>query len=138
MRVIVDTVAWSEFLRRGRAAESPVADEVRRLVRADCISLLGPIRQELLSGARPSDRFAQLKEYLRFFPNQPLDEEDDERAAECYNLCRQSGIQGTAVDLLICAVAIRHGLRIFTLDEDFRRYATVLPIRLHKAGSRIE
>ena len=40
--------------------------------------MIGPIRQELLSGAQPEKRFAQLKEYLRFYPNLPLNEEYDE------------------------------------------------------------
>jgi len=108
-----------------------VALEVERLIRADVVEMLGSIRQELLSGAQPQERFAQLKEYLRFFPNLPLDEEDDENAAHYYNLCRRHGVQGTATDLLICAVAVRHGLRIFTTDTDFDAYAGHLPITRH-------
>lgn len=50
--------------------------------------MLGPIRQELLSGAQPQERFEQLKEYLRFYPNLVTDEEDNENAAQYYNLCR--------------------------------------------------
>jgi predicted nucleic acid-binding protein len=97
--------------------------------------MLGSIRQELLSGAQPRDRFAQIKEYLRHFPNLSLDEEDDENAAQYYNTCRQHGVQGTATDLLICAVAVRYGLRIFTTDTDFDLYADRLPIRRHKNRS---
>jgi len=101
------------------------------------VQILGPIRQELLSGARPDERFEQLKEYLRYFPNLPLDEEDDTRAAEYYNTCRNSGIQGTATDLLICAVAVRHKMSVFALDKDFTNYATVLPLRLYRVpGSK--
>jgi len=59
---------------------------VARLIRSDAVQLLGPIRQELLSGAQPDERFEQLREYLHFYPNLPLDEEDDERAASYYNL----------------------------------------------------
>ncbi len=102
--------------------------EVERLIQADSVQMPGPIRQELLSGAQPQERFAQLKDYWRFYPNLPLDEEDDENAAHYYNLCRQKGIQSTGTDLLICAVAVRHGLRIFTTDSDFDHYAQHLPI----------
>ena len=94
--------------------------------------MLGCVRQELLSGVRPQDRFTQLKQYLRFYPNLPLDAEDDENAAFYYNLCRDKGIQGALVDLLICAAAVRHGLRIFTMDKDFAHYAHCLPIELHR------
>ena len=99
-------------------------------------TILGPIRQELLSGAQPGERFTQLKEYLRFYPNLPLDEEDDENAAHYYNLCRSHGIQGTATDLLLCAVAIRRGMKIFTTDMDFVQFAKVLPIALHRCRLR--
>ena len=136
MNVIVDTCVWSQFLRRNRAASDPVAAEVARLVRADVVQLLGPIRQELLSGAQPAERFEQLKEYLRYFPNWPLTEEDDETAAGYYNRLRQRGLQGTGTDLLICAVAVRHGLKIFTTDTDFPAYAKHIPIKLHQTRER--
>lgn len=133
MKVIIDTCVWSLFLRRNRAASDPVAGEVARLIRADAIQLLGPIRQELLSGAHPDERFEQLKDYLRFYPNLALDEEDDETASGYYNRLRQRGLQGTGTDLLICAVAVRHSLKIFTTDTDFAAYAAHIPIKLHKA-----
>ena len=136
MRVLVDTCVWSQFLRRDRARNEPLAHEVERLIRADAVEMIGPIRQELLSGAQPQERFAQLKEYLRFYPNLTLDSEDDENAAHYYNLCRRQGVQGTATDLLICAIAVRHELRIFTTDTDFDRYARHLPIIRHNVRAR--
>lgn len=137
VNVIIDTCVWSQFLRRNRPKRDPVALEVERLVRADAVQMLGVIRQELLSGAQPKERFEQLKEYLRFYPNLPLDEEDDENAASYYNLCRRQGIQGTGPDFLICAVAVRHGLRVFTTDTDFARFAKHIPISLHRLRERI-
>ena len=44
---------------------------------------------------------------------------------------RQRGLQSTGTDLLICAVATRHGLKIFTTDTDFTAYAKHIPIKLH-------
>ncbi|HTA29126.1 MAG TPA: hypothetical protein VK731_01500 [Candidatus Cybelea sp.] len=55
MNVIVDTCVWSRFLRRNRIPTDPVVVEVARLIRADAVQLLGPIRQELLSGAQPDE-----------------------------------------------------------------------------------
>jgi predicted nucleic acid-binding protein len=129
--IILDTCVWSHFLRRDRAGGEAVSGEVARLIRADAVVMMGPIRQELLSGVQ-SSRYKQLKEYLRFFPNLPLQEEDDETAAGQYNLLRENGIQGGSTDLLICAAAIRRGLRIFTIDRDFEFYEKHLPIALHK------
>jgi predicted nucleic acid-binding protein len=135
LKVIIDTCVWSPFLRNPPGDER-IRAEVRKLIRADAVQMLGAIRQELLSGAQPQERFVQLKEYLRHFPNLSIDEEDDENASQYYNLCRHHGIQGTATDLLICAVAVRHGLRIFTTDSDFESYGEYLPIKLHKGRHR--
>ena len=65
-----------------------------------------------------------------------LDEDDDENAAGYYNICRSKGVQGTATDLLICAIAVRHGMRIFTTDTDFNEFAKHLPIDLHTVRGR--
>src|ERR1051326_2703310 len=116
--IIVDTCVWARLLRRGSLPSDPVALELARLVRADAVQMLGPIRQELLSGAAPSERFEQLKRYLRFYPNLQLTEEDDEQAAFYYNLLRQRGLQATGTDLLICAAAVRERRKIFTTDTD--------------------
>jgi predicted nucleic acid-binding protein len=132
VKVIVDTCVWSQFLRRNRPSSELIASEVARLVRADAVQMIGPIRQELLSGAQPSERFEQLKDYLRFYPNLALDEQDDETAASYYHRLRQQGLQGTGTDLLIYAVAVRHGLKIFTTDADFAAHSKHIPIRLHR------
>ena len=81
--------------------------------------------------AQPDERFEQLKEYLRFYPNLPLDEEDDETAAGYYNRLHQRGLQSTGTDLLICAVAVRHSLKVFTTDTDFVAYTKHLQLKLH-------
>jgi predicted nucleic acid-binding protein len=49
----------------------------------------------------------------------PIDRSDYERAAHVFNACRRKGIQGSNIDFLICAVAHRHAMPIFTLDRDF-------------------
>jgi hypothetical protein len=136
VKVIVDTCVWTRFLRRHPPKDDPFCAEVVRLVRADFVQLLGPIRQELLSCAQPQERFSQLKEYLRFYPNLVTDEEDDETAAAFYNVCRSKGVQGTSTDLLICAVAVRYRMRILTTDTDFTGFATCLPIVLHTVRGR--
>ena len=50
MNVVVDTCVWSRFLRRDRPASDPIAREEARLAGLDAVQMLGPIRQELLSG----------------------------------------------------------------------------------------
>ena len=97
--------------------------------------MMGAVRQELLSGVKEAQRFATLREHLRAFPDLDLENEDYERAVEYYNKCRAKGIQGSSIDFLICSVAVRRQLAIFTTDADFTRYARLVPIHLHEPRS---
>jgi len=130
MKVIVDTSVWSLALRR-RAPAHATVEEFRRLVVQGRVAMLGPIRQELLSGLREAAVFRRLRDHLRAFADEPLDHEDYERAAEHFNTCRAAGIQGSNTDFLLCAVAERRAFPVLTTDADFRRYAALLPVRLH-------
>jgi predicted nuclease of predicted toxin-antitoxin system len=56
---------------------------------------------------------------LSAFPDQSITTEDYAMAARFFNLCRISGVQGSNTDFLICAVAARNRLAIFTTDKDF-------------------
>lgn len=131
MKVLVDTSVWSLALRRARAAEGPAVQELRSLIDEGRVAMIGPVRQELLSGIRTPEVFEQLREHLRPFADEPLLTEDFERAAEHFNTCRARGIQGSNTDFLICAVAERRDYPILTTDTDFSRFADVLPIALH-------
>jgi predicted nucleic acid-binding protein len=130
LRVLVDTSVWSLALRR-REPNDPGALELLRLLDEERASLIGPVRQELLSGIRERSQFEALRDRLSSFPDLDLETMDFERAAEFYNLCRSRGIQGSNTDFLICAVAERHGLSIFSTDLDFQDFALHLPITLY-------
>ena len=67
MRVLVDTSVWSLALRRG-APRHDAADELRRLVGAGLAAIVGPIRQEVLSGIRDDAAFERLRDYLQASP----------------------------------------------------------------------
>ena len=95
------------------------------------VAIIGPIRQEILSGIRSIQVFETLRNRLAAFPDLPLDTALFEEAAGCFNRCRARGFAGTPIDMLLCAVADRFGLSIFTTDRDFERYAEVLSTRLH-------
>jgi len=66
-----------------------------------------------------------------YFPNEPIIDEDYVIAAEFSNLCRQKGVQGSHIDFLICAVAHRLKISIFTGDKDFNLYHQLIPIDLY-------
>lgn len=134
MTVLVDTSVWSLALRRRSgtsAARVHVTEELARLVDEGRAALIGPIRQELLSGVRDATQFVLLRERLRAFDDIAIGLADYEDAAELSNRCRAKGVQGSSVDFLICAVALRRHLPIFTTDRDFTHFTAAIPILLH-------
>ena len=94
--------------------------------------MIGPIRQELLSGISDTNKYKQLKEKLSYFDDLPLYTGYFEFAAQLSNTCRSHGIQGSHTDFLICAVAIKNDLPIFTLDKDFNNYKKYIDIQLYQ------
>ena len=134
MNVLVDTSVWSMALRRKGGTDHPAVGALADLIRDGRAAIVGPIRQELLSGIRHRADFDRLRERLRDFPDLPVGTEDHERAAEHFNTCRAKGIQGSNTDFLLCAIAERYHVSILTTDVDFRAFARVLPIQLHRTS----
>ncbi|PYX66783.1 MAG: PIN domain nuclease [Acidobacteria bacterium] len=135
MLVLVDTPIWSLALRR-RDTDLSTRDQrltasLRELIRDARAQLVGPIRQELLSGIRQEASFTKLRDQLRAFDEPRLDVADYEEAARMNNHCRSRGVAGSAVDFLICAAALRRNWQIFTTDRDFTRYAALLHLELY-------
>ncbi len=107
-----------------------LVEEWQALVRDGRVAVVGPVRQEILSGIRSEQDFDRLRDRLADFPDIPILTADYEQAARFYNACRARGVAGGGVDLLICAVANRLGLKIFTTDPDFATYARYVPLKL--------
>ena len=128
----MDTSVWSEALRRSKKDESDIVRELRCLILDHRVDIIGPVRQEVLSGIRVDAHFERLERHLSAFPDIPLETEDFVAAAKFFNACRAKGVQGSNTDFLICAVAVRRRIPVFTTDKDFRRYAKHLPVVLHK------
>jgi len=128
MKVLVDTSVWSLALRRQTRRKNPAVQALRSLIDEGRVAMIGPIRQELLSGIKAFADFEQLRDHLRPFSDEPLDTADFERAAEHFNTCRARGVQGSNTDFLICAVAERRNVPILMTDADFTRFVKVLPI----------
>ena len=136
MSVLVDTSVWSLALRRRPTPSEATVVELAQLIHESRVVMIGTIRQEILSGVRDRPTVERLRLHLGAFPDEPLTGEDYERAAECFNICRTKGVQGSNTDFLICAVAERRRLAIFTTDEDFSIYRKHLPIALHVVRGR--
>lgn len=137
MKVVVDTSVWSLAIRRSNSVQNETTSELTELITEGRVVMLGSIRQELLSGIKQKEQFSPLADHLRAFPDFELTEDDFEEAASCFNLCRAQGIQGANTDFLICAVAMRNKMPIFTTDKDFANFAKVLEIELHQSRTGV-
>jgi predicted nucleic acid-binding protein len=134
----VDTSVWSLALRRRKPSPHPVVLELRELILEARVRIIGPIRQEVLSGIREVAHFENLKQHLTAFPDLPLGTQDHERAAELFNICRRHGIQGSNTDFLICAACEHYGLPILSTDGDFETYSHHIPVEIHRPRSGLQ
>ena len=107
MMVLVDTSIWSLALRRSSTGEQDEVIELANLIRGRRVQMIGPIRQEILSGVKYAAQFDRLERRLNSFPDLPLVTDDYVRAAQFFNRCRANGVQGSNTDFLICAVSVR-------------------------------
>ena len=131
MRVLVDSAVWGLALRKRKTYAIP--EEVlilTELIRNSQVVMIGPIRQEVLSGISDESKFMRLKDSLSGFPDSALQTIHFELAADFSNQCRRKGVQGSHTDFLICAVSVVEEAPIFTLDGDFEHYSKIIPIRL--------
>ena len=128
MKVLADTSVWSLALRRKE--NSGTVTKLTDLILESMVVMIGPVRQELLSGISNRMVFDNLKYKLQSFNDLPITTRDYETAADFYNICRKKGVQGSHIDFLICAAAYNNEMFIFTTDQDFEHYAKHLPIQL--------
>lgn len=121
MKLLVDTSVWSLALRRKPAAtlsakEKRLTAILTEAVNDGRVAMIGPIRQESLSGIKEQAQFEKLKNALQAFRDEPIETSDYEEAARFYNLCRTRGVECGPVDILICAVAVRRKWSVLAND----------------------
>jgi predicted nucleic acid-binding protein len=131
MKFLVDTSVWSLLLRRrfGTVLSTEQQDAVallREAILAQRVAIVGPVRQEVLSGIKHEAQFQKLQSALGGFPDVPLSERHFEEAARLFNLCQARGVTCGSTGILICAVAILEGLDVLTVDQGLKRCVEVL------------
>jgi hypothetical protein len=134
MKYIIDTSVWSVAFRKSpkNNEETALIELARNIIREMKVVMIGPIRQELLSGISDKSKFEQLLQRMSVFTDRIIQTEEYELAAEYSNECRKNGIQGSHIDFLICAVATTNDAVIVTLDKDFEKYPKYIPIKLYR------
>ncbi|MGA7463498.1 MAG: PIN domain-containing protein [Candidatus Korobacteraceae bacterium] len=126
MKVLADTSVWSLALRRKATAKLGAEEQRLATLLSEAITdgrvvIIGPIRQELLSGIKDDTQFEKLRTALEAFRDEPLDSGDYEEAARLYNICRSRGVECGPVDMLICAVAVRRKWRVLANDAGLNK-----------------
>ena len=136
MFVLVDTSVWSLALRKKerKHEEEKIVNYFSEIIRELKWVIIGPIRQEILSGISDRNKYNELRDKLSVFKDYEIKTKEYELAAQYYNDCRKIGIHGSHIDYLICAVAVNNKMSILTLDNDFINYKKVIPIEIEKIG----
>ena len=133
-RILVDTSVWSLALRKKdkNDQELRIINQLSKIISNLDMVIIGPIRQEILSGINDKKKYEELREKISIFEDFQLHTYDYELAAELFNECRKHGIQGSHIDYLICAVAINNDMSILTLDNDFQLYKKHMKLKIEK------
>ena len=116
--LLLDNSAWA---RLGHAA-LPVArsEEIATAIEAGRVATCLPFLLEAGYSARTAGDHAELLEELHALPSIPIDEEIEQRAAGAQaQLARAGHHRLPPVDLILAAIADRHGLGILHYDADF-------------------
>jgi predicted nucleic acid-binding protein len=100
--------------------------QLQEAIREGRVVIIGPIRQEILSGIRNKARFAKTQALLEPYRDEEIEAEDFVEAARLFNVCRDHGVECGPVDMLICAVAVRMRYDILTYDQGLKRCIQVL------------
>jgi|CZKF01.1.fsa_nt_gi predicted nucleic acid-binding protein len=131
MKTLADSCAWSFLLRRKDKStlsgdEQQVVISLQDAIQDGRVAIIGPIRQEVLSGIKEPAQFEKLRRTLGAFSDEPIQTGDYEEAARLFNICRSRGVECGRVDMLICAVVARKHWSILTNDGGLKRCMEIL------------
>jgi len=127
--ILVDSSVWVDFFT---TSPGPAGNELRRLIDdSEPFALTGVVVAEVLQGltrdAAPIEGFLRQCDML-----EPIGFQTYGKSAAIYRAARARGISLTTIDTLIAAIALEHGARVFTLDQDFSRMARIADLALYQ------
>ena len=127
MPVIVDTSEWVQYFR---FADSTEAAEVRRLLVAGEVVMVGIVYAELLRGARDAAQFHALEDHLDALPFLEMTGATWRATGRILGELQRRGSAISLPDAAIAALALEHGLQVYTRDDHFQR---IPGLELHTA-----
>jgi len=129
--VIVDSSIWIEAARRQGRLDCKVGLE--GLVDAMEAMFCGPIKLEVLGGARSQDR-ARLSTYFESIPYRKMTDEAWAFAVNCGWRLRDKGQSIPWNDILIGSLAIMWNFRVYAADRHFEIMRDILGLNLYEPG----
>jgi len=81
--ILVDTSVWSLAFRKKtkNANEERIVNYLAKIIRDSLVVVIGPIRQEVLSGIPDNAKYEELREKMSVFPDRRIYTADYELAA---------------------------------------------------------
>jgi predicted nucleic acid-binding protein len=129
--VVIDSSVWIEALRRQGRLDVKVALEA--LLEAYEAQLSAPVRLEVMGGARKEERRV-IGSYFSIIPYRTVGPDDWERAISLAWRLRNGGLTVPWLDVLIAALAIHDGVRLYTIDAHFEKIAAIAGLALYHPG----
>jgi predicted nucleic acid-binding protein len=129
--VLVDSSAWIESLRRNGNMAVKLA--IEGLLEAYEAQWCTPVRLEVLGGARKEER-NRLGMHFSVIPYRICREDDWERAVALAWRLRERGLTVPWLDVLIAAIAIQDGVRLYATDSHFQEIARHTTLLLYRPG----
>jgi hypothetical protein len=128
--ILIDTSAWIEFLRDTGSPECQLVDELL----GEEIAVCGPVRMEVLAGARSESHLLGLRRLLARAVSIDVQPADYETAAALYRQCNRRGeTVRKLIDCLIAAIAIRTGVPLLHSDADFTVLERHTQLRIYRS-----
>ena len=115
--VIADTSAWIAFQTK---PDSEFGREFDALLAGDEIVMVGPVLAELLQGARSESDFSFFAERLGALAFLEADQATWIKAGELNYQLRARGRIIPMADLIVSALAIQHGIPVYTSAKDYQ------------------
>jgi predicted nucleic acid-binding protein len=129
--VLVDSSAWIEALRRHGRLEVKLA--IEGLLEAYEAQWCTPVRLEVLGGARAAERLP-LSRYFSVVPYRRVTDDDWERAIPLAWQLRDQGLTVPWLDVLLTAIALHDGSRVYAVDDHFRKISDLTGLALYEPG----
>jgi len=130
--VLVDSSVWIEALRRSGRLDVKLA--VEGLLEAYEAQWCTPVRLEVLGGARPEER-RRLGRHFSVIPYRSCTEADWDRAIALGWKLRDHGLTVPWLDVLVAALALQDGVRLYAIDAHFEKISDIAGITLYQPGN---